>query len=319
MDGCHGHPGQRAGRHRGPDLDPRRRPAGHGDRCPLRESSGAGGSGSPRPARARLDRNRAVAAPRASSAEQDHQGREELARGALRQAPVVVARPDARRVGGRPARPGRACSHGAVPTRWIGGSGPASTPSSGTAPSEAARARCRRTSSPTGRSSSPVRPGSPEVPADPTAVCIVGAARHTWREQPAPEPLDMWEEVARERGRRRGRRRRAARTGEPPGRLLPGVGVRRRLPPPGRTLGRRPGSPSLLGDRRLSASHLGGRRGRRDGRAESSTWLWSSAGRHSPPASEYPIPHGRIRPKKRVASPSPSTAPRRRTASSRRT
>ncbi|MGA8723938.1 MAG: hypothetical protein WB565_02755 [Acidimicrobiales bacterium] len=35
------------------------------------------------------------------------------------------------------------------------------------------------------------------MPADPSAVCIVGAARHTWRDQPAPEPLDMWEEVAR--------------------------------------------------------------------------------------------------------------------------
>jgi acetyl-CoA C-acetyltransferase len=35
------------------------------------------------------------------------------------------------------------------------------------------------------------------VPGDPSAVCIVGAARHTWREQPAPEPLDMWEAVAR--------------------------------------------------------------------------------------------------------------------------
>jgi acetyl-CoA C-acetyltransferase len=38
------------------------------------------------------------------------------------------------------------------------------------------------------------------VAIDPTAVCVVGAARHTWREQPAPEPLEMWEEVARAAG-----------------------------------------------------------------------------------------------------------------------
>jgi acetyl-CoA C-acetyltransferase len=36
------------------------------------------------------------------------------------------------------------------------------------------------------------------VPTDPRAVCLVGAARRTWREQFAPEPLEMWEEVARE-------------------------------------------------------------------------------------------------------------------------
>jgi acetyl-CoA C-acetyltransferase len=35
------------------------------------------------------------------------------------------------------------------------------------------------------------------VAPDPRAPCIIGAARRTWHEQPAPEPLDMWEEVAR--------------------------------------------------------------------------------------------------------------------------
>ncbi|MGO8873100.1 MAG: acetyl-CoA synthetase [Acidimicrobiales bacterium] len=32
---------------------------------------------------------------------------------------------------------------------------------------------------------------------DPRTPCIIGAARHTWREEPAPEPLDQWEEMAR--------------------------------------------------------------------------------------------------------------------------
>jgi acetyl-CoA C-acetyltransferase len=35
------------------------------------------------------------------------------------------------------------------------------------------------------------------VAVDPRAPCIVGVARATWRQEPAPEPLDMWEEVAR--------------------------------------------------------------------------------------------------------------------------
>jgi acetyl-CoA C-acetyltransferase len=35
------------------------------------------------------------------------------------------------------------------------------------------------------------------VPVDPTAPCIIGVARHTWREEPAPEPLDLWEAMAR--------------------------------------------------------------------------------------------------------------------------
>ena len=33
---------------------------------------------------------------------------------------------------------------------------------------------------------------------DQRAPCIIGAARRTWREEPAPEPLDLWEAVARE-------------------------------------------------------------------------------------------------------------------------
>ena len=35
------------------------------------------------------------------------------------------------------------------------------------------------------------------MPADPRAPCIIGVARHTWRQEPAPEPLTMWEEMAR--------------------------------------------------------------------------------------------------------------------------
>ncbi len=32
---------------------------------------------------------------------------------------------------------------------------------------------------------------------DPRAACIIGVARRTWHEEPAPEPLDMWESLAR--------------------------------------------------------------------------------------------------------------------------
>jgi acetyl-CoA C-acetyltransferase len=35
------------------------------------------------------------------------------------------------------------------------------------------------------------------VPTDPRAPCLIGVSRRTWREEPAPEPLDMWETVAR--------------------------------------------------------------------------------------------------------------------------
>lgn len=35
------------------------------------------------------------------------------------------------------------------------------------------------------------------MPVDPHAPCIIGVARRTWREEPAPEPLDMWESLAR--------------------------------------------------------------------------------------------------------------------------
>ena len=33
---------------------------------------------------------------------------------------------------------------------------------------------------------------------DPRTPCIIGVARRTWREEPAPEPLDLWESVARD-------------------------------------------------------------------------------------------------------------------------
>ena len=35
------------------------------------------------------------------------------------------------------------------------------------------------------------------MPVDPAAPCIIGVARRTWRQQPAPEPLALWEEMAR--------------------------------------------------------------------------------------------------------------------------
>ena len=36
------------------------------------------------------------------------------------------------------------------------------------------------------------------MPVDPRAPCIIGVARRTWREEPAPEPLEMWETLARQ-------------------------------------------------------------------------------------------------------------------------
>ncbi|MEU7002141.1 hypothetical protein [Nonomuraea sp. NPDC046570] len=36
---------------------------------------------------------------------------------------------------------------------------------------------------------------------DPRTPCLVGAAQYTGREQPGPEPLDLWETVAREAAR----------------------------------------------------------------------------------------------------------------------
>jgi acetyl-CoA C-acetyltransferase len=35
------------------------------------------------------------------------------------------------------------------------------------------------------------------VPTDPRSPCVIGVARRTWRDRSAPEPLDLWEEVAR--------------------------------------------------------------------------------------------------------------------------
>ncbi|MGA2836132.1 MAG: acetyl-CoA synthetase [Acidimicrobiales bacterium] len=35
------------------------------------------------------------------------------------------------------------------------------------------------------------------MPVDPRTPCIIGAARRTWRDRPVPEPLLLWEEVAR--------------------------------------------------------------------------------------------------------------------------
>ncbi len=181
------------------DLDPLRRPPGDGDRGAVGQPRGTRRPRAPRPDRPRVDRHRAGPAAVAPSPEQDHQGREELARGALRQTGVVVARPDPRRAGGRPPRTGRRARAWAGPTRSTAASGPGSTPSSATAQSAAVRPRCRRTSSPTGRSSCPARPACPEDACRPIrrAPCIIGAARRTWREVPAPEPLDLWEAVAR--------------------------------------------------------------------------------------------------------------------------
>ena len=132
----------------------------------------------------RLDRDRAGPAALAACAVQDHEGREELARGALRQAVVVVDGADPGRAGRRPARAGRRCWPGAARTRSTAASGPGCTPSSATRPSAAARPRSRRTSSPTGRSPCPASRAPDRAPsrcrADPRATCIIGVARHTW-------------------------------------------------------------------------------------------------------------------------------------------
>ena len=144
-----------------------------------------------------LDRNRVRPAALAPGPQQDHQGREELARGSLRQAPVVVPWPRPWRRCRWTCSDRRGCWPGAAPMRSTAASGPASTRSSATAPSAAARPRCRRTSSPTGPSSCPARPAFLTCPSIPVAPCMIGVARHTWRQEPAPEPLAMWEEMAR--------------------------------------------------------------------------------------------------------------------------
>ncbi len=89
---------------------------------------------------------------------------------------------------------------------------------------------------------------SPVVAVDPRAPCIVGVARRTWREIPAPEPLAMWEELARAAAADAGSPDAVTVTPEPPGRLLPGVGVRRPVRPAGRTARGRSGPPGLLRD-----------------------------------------------------------------------
>ncbi len=205
VDGGHGHPRLRAGGHRRADRHPGRRPARHGRRGPVGQPRRARGPVPAGPHRPGVDRDRAGPPAVPAGAEQDHQGREELARGSLRQA--LSGRRWPRRWPRWPstcsARP--ACWPGAAPTPSTGASGPASTPSSVTAPSAGARPRCRRTSSPTGRSSCPARPAYLlTCPPTPAAPCIIGVARRTWHaSEPAPEPLDMWETVARAAAARR--------------------------------------------------------------------------------------------------------------------
>ena len=165
LDGGHGHPRLRARRHRLADRHPGRRPARHGGGRPQREPGRARRPVAAGPHRQGVDRDRAGASPVAAGAVQNHEGREELARGPLRQALVVLHGPDARRARRRPPRPRRRPRHAAVPTRSTGASGPACTPSSATRPSAAAPPRFRRTSSPTGpspcpasRAADPLRP-----------------------------------------------------------------------------------------------------------------------------------------------------------------
>lgn len=69
---------------------------------------------------------------------------------------------------------------------------------------------------------------------DPRTPCLVGAAQYTGREQPGPEPLDLWESVARDAAReaRRAHRGGRARLGADRGRR--GAGHQAPLPPGGR-------------------------------------------------------------------------------------
>ena len=133
--------------------------------------------------------------------------------------------------------------------RSTGASGPASTPSSATARSAAARPRSRRTSSPTGPSPCPGSRAPPEHVADPRSPCLIGVARRTWHPADvpdgAPEPLAMWEEMARAAAADAGARPEptCCATREHRRRLLPVVAVRRRGGPPGRAPGGRTGPP----------------------------------------------------------------------------
>ena len=64
-----------------------------------------------------VHRDRVHEAAQLPRAHEDHQGPEELARGAAREAPVEPPRADARRARRRPARPERAARQGRRPTR----------------------------------------------------------------------------------------------------------------------------------------------------------------------------------------------------------
>ena len=109
----------------------------------------------PRAHRPGLHPDRVHPAPQLPGAVEDPQGRAELARGAARQAPVEPPGPDAGRAGRRPPRARRRCSPRAGPTPSTAARGTACTCSSATRRSAPAPPRCRRTSSPTGPSSSP--------------------------------------------------------------------------------------------------------------------------------------------------------------------
>ena len=116
------------------------------------------------------------------------------------------------------------------------------------------------------------RPGppllSPGVPAgrDPRSPCLIGVGRRTWHPddvgpEGAPEPLAMWEEVARLAAADAGAPGALAQLGDARHRLLPVLGVRRPDGPSGRAARRPPRGGPLLGHRRggpPGAGHLGG-------------------------------------------------------------
>ena len=107
LAGRDGHARPRAGRHGRPRHHDGRRPA-------VDDLGGAGGEPrrarrprDPRAHRAGVHRHRVHEAPQLPGAHEDHQGPEELARGAAGEAAVELPRADARRARGRPARPVR--------------------------------------------------------------------------------------------------------------------------------------------------------------------------------------------------------------------
>ena len=152
------------------------------------------------PHRRRAHPHRVHEAAQLPGAVEDPSQREELARGAAGQAPVVLPGPDPRRAGRRPARPRRPWPRRARPERSTAARGTASTCSSATRRSAPAPPRCRRTSSPTRRSRCPASSGRSVAELD------HGGGRRSGRARPGPRPRAGARPAGRGAGARRRRR-----------------------------------------------------------------------------------------------------------------